>query len=184
MDLTEALTALTQVDAIAHALAWNDDPMTAQDRIDLYVVADRVLDRFVTTVRNSLRPEALEALAELDAPYDEVLSTAFASGVRRVRKRRAGRVEWSGWALCDALAEDMIDIGTGEIDRAVPVPRLREVLPACSDDALTSSSWNLTGVKHYVNVDIYRRAEPAEYTDSIEVDHFDDELITSIKEAD
>lgn len=184
MDLSEALAALTTIDSIAHALAWNDEPMTAQERIDLYVVADRVLDRFVTTVRNSLRPEAIVALAELDAPYDETIESPFASGVRRTRRRKAGRVEWSGWALCDALAEDMVDIGTGEIDRAVPVPRLREVLPACSDDKLTSSSWNLTGVKRYVNPDIYRRAEPAEYSDSIEVDHFDDELVMTIKEGD
>lgn len=180
MTFEEALMALADMDGIAHRLAWNEEVLTPQERVDLYVVARRVADRVTTTVRNSLRPDAINALADMDVPEGGSIPTAFALGVRRFTKRKPGKVEWSGWSLCDALAEDLVDIRSGEIERAVPVYVLRDVLPACSNDALTSSRWRLDGLKGRVPIDAFRRAEPDQFEADIEVADFDEETITAL----
>lgn len=166
--------ALTTISRLTGELSASSDAvLTPQERVDLYVIALGVEDELRTAVRNALYPDAIDALADLGVPEGGTAATPYAWGVRRTTVRKPGRVEWSGWALCDGLAQDVVDKGTGELVRAVPVDVLRDVLPACGTQRLTSSRWRLEGLQGRVPIDAYRRQEPAEYVPAIEVTPFD-----------
>lgn len=180
MTFDEAIAALTEISRLAHAVAMNDEVLSPQDHVDLAVIGETVRNEVDGMYRDALKPAAIEALADMDAPYDEMLPSTVAHGVIRTRRRVGGRTEWAGYELCDALAQHVVERESGLIVRAVPVDRMRECVAACSDPKLTSSHWRIDGVRKYVNVDHFRRVDGATYVDSIEVVHYDPDTITAI----
>jgi len=140
------------------------DVMTPVDRVELFAAIESV-PRELGVLVASVRHDAIVAMADLDVPKGVMLDLAHGGAVRK--SRNVARYGWRGWELCDALADDRIEIGTGEIVRAVDVDTLRRVLPACGSDRLTSSKWNASALPDEL-VERYREGEPV-YEDTIEI---------------
>jgi hypothetical protein len=134
------------------------------ERVELYAAVE-VLPRELAVLVAGMRQDAIVAMADLDVPKGVMLDLAHGGAVRK--SRNVARYSWRGWELCDAIAEDRIEIGTGEIVRAVDVDTLRAVLPACASERLTSSKWNASALPADL-VERYREGE-AVYEDTIEI---------------
>lgn len=135
------------------------------ERVEVYAAIVDVPGELAVLVR-SMREDAIEAMHDLDVPRGTLLD--IASGAAVLGSRNVGRYTWRGWSLLDALAEDRVDVNTGEVVRAVDVELLRAVLPACGSDESTSSKWNASAVKRYVPLDLFRSGEPV-YEDTIDI---------------
>jgi hypothetical protein len=142
-----------------------DDVMSPHERIELYAAIE-IVPRELAVLVSSLRHDAVLAMHDLDVPRKTILPTSHGGAV--LGSRNVGRYEWNGYELCDGLAIDAVDKDTGELTRAVPVERLRAVLPACASERTTSSKWNAKAVEAYVPIERYRKGEPV-YEDTIEI---------------
>jgi hypothetical protein len=135
------------------------------ERVEVYAAIGELPGELGVLVR-SLRSDAIEAMHDMGVPRGTLLD--IASGAAVLGSRSVARYEWRGWSLIDGLADDRVDLGSGEVVRAVDVDVLRAVLPACGSDEQTSSKWNATAVKRYVPVEQYRKGEPV-YEDTIDI---------------
>jgi hypothetical protein len=132
------------------------EPTSPLDLCALWVDLSRAVDGLQTMCR-TVRYDASDALtALLDGTGRDVIETP--SGWVKLGREYAPQ-RWRGWELCDAIAVDHVDITTGEIVRAVPVDRLRTVLPGCSSSDLVSSKWR-ADVGRYVPLDRFREQTP------------------------
>jgi hypothetical protein len=135
------------------------------ERVEMYAGILPVPKELAVLVR-SLQHDAVLAMHDLGVPRKVLLPISH--GAALLGSRNVGKYEWNGYALVDALAVDAVDTSTGVITRAVPVDRLRAVLPACANERTTSSRWNARAVEEYVPLDRYRKGEPV-YEDTVEI---------------
>ena len=143
---------------IEQAVETIDDrePLSPLDLCALWLDLSRAADELRSALQ-TVRYDASDALvALLDGTSADVIETP--SGWAKLG-REYTPTHWRGWSLCDAIADDLVDVRTGEITRAVPVDRLRDVLPGCATDQLVSSKWR-TEVGRYVPLDRYREQTP------------------------
>lgn len=153
--MADARDAIRLIDE-ATALVDDRDPMSPLDVCTLWLDLSRAADD-LRSVLQTVRYDATDALvALLDGTGADVIETP--SGWAKLGREYAP-THWRGWELCDAIADDLVDVRSGEITRAVPVDRLRDVLPGCATDALVSSKWR-TEVGRYVALDRYRDQMP------------------------
>jgi hypothetical protein len=157
MNFDDALHELTRTSSYAYALITNEDVMAPAERIDLWIVARDVLDELAIAVRH-LQTDATLALADLGVKPGG-LHPAMGGIVKR-GTRRVGTDQWAGHALVGALGVDLVNPATGEIVRAVPVEVVREVVPGCATEELTSSRWRATGLRGRVDVDRFHVQRP------------------------
>ena len=175
MTADEVLQALTHVSKLGHDIAWNDEPMSQGDRIDIWITAHGVLDE-LRTVERSLHHDAAVAMHELGKQYDELYHSRLGRQVVMRKRRRVTNERWQGYDLINALARDVVSTTTGEHHRAVPIDVLRRALPACATPSSTSSKWNRTGLTGLVNVEHYHSAD-VRYDDALDVLDLDDATI-------
>jgi hypothetical protein len=132
------------------------EPLSPLDLCALWLDLSRAVDDLQSVLR-TVRYDASDALVTLlDGSGADVIETP--SGWAKLG-REYTPTHWRGWELCDAIADDLVDVRTGEITRAVPVDRLRDVLPGCATDQLVSSKWR-SEVGRYVPLDRYRQQTP------------------------
>lgn len=127
---------------------YDREPAPAEDRIMLWqdlaaVRAD--LEIVYRDVENDATEALVERLRETGEP---ALETPL--GVVHVGTSRPGD-RWEGHKLLAALARHVADPSTGEMIRAVPLDVLRDVVPGCASDNLTSSRWRITSLRSYVD---------------------------------
>lgn len=175
MNADEQMTALQTISKLAHDIAWNDEPLSPHDSIDLYVVGHGVLDELRTTI-GELRVRAVDAMHMLGKSYDELYHSRLGRQVVMHKQRRETNVQWQGYDLINAIARDVISTTTGEHHRAVPIDVLRRVIPACATPTATSSRWNKTGLRGLVNVEHYHSSD-VRYDDTLDVLDLDDATI-------
>lgn len=147
MTLDEALNGATAASAWLASLR-SDVVMTPDERINLWLVLDDLADELRMVLRD-LETDATLALVDLDVPEGRVYNAGH--DVVTMGRRQVGGDKWAGWALCGALAVEMIDPDTGEMIRAVPLDVVRSTVPGCADDALTSSRWRVTALRQLVD---------------------------------
>lgn len=164
MTFDEIISALTEISALTNDVGSNDEPMSPQDRVDLWIVADGVLDELRVVVQ-ALKADATLALVDLDVQPAHTFDTAFGTVLRD--RRRVGSDQWAGYSICDALAHSFVDPDTGEVVRAVPVTTMRDTVAGCADDRLTSSRWKVSGLRNWLDdPERYRLRQPY-YEDAI-----------------
>jgi hypothetical protein len=152
MTFDECVAALDTIRCLAERLEANDDVLWPSERLDLYGAADLAALTLGVTLR-SMRHDAAVALVELGVGKRDVFVTD--RGTYRRTESRQGSDKWRGWALCDALALDLVEPSTGEVLRAVPVHVMRDTVSACADESSVSSRWRVTGLRGRVDVDRY-----------------------------
>lgn len=129
MTFDETAEVINHIQLLADQLSDFDpgEVMTPRERIDLYALADLAALTLGVALRD-LRNDATLALLDLEVPRDGVYDTGT-TVVKRTRAVQQGTSDkWRGYALCDALARNMVNPSTGEIEQAVPVHVMRDVV--------------------------------------------------------
>lgn len=165
MNIEQALSAVDEISRLAFELSANEETLSPQEHVELYAACAGLVDEVAVCVR-SLRQDAVLAMHDMGVAHSQLLMTSRGGVV--MERRNVGKYTWRGWELCDALAQDRVDIASGEVVRAVDVETLRAVVPACASEQTTSSRWNAGAVKRFVEVERYRDGEPV-YEDTLSV---------------
>lgn len=122
----------------------NREPMPAPDLCALWLDLKGAGDRLAIVLRdvgNDATGKLLDLVADDPEQVVETVSGTVYLG------RRYAPTRWEGYRLCDALADDLVDVQTGEIVRAVRVEVLRESVAGCATEEATSSKWSKGGLK-------------------------------------
>lgn len=157
MTLDEVIREASYVSLWLSQLRSADDVLDPTDRINVWLVVDDLAAELALTLRDLLNDATL-ALVDLDIEPGETFHAGH--DVVVMGRRSVGSDKWAGWALCGALAQQLVDPETGEQIRAVPLDVMRSTVAGCADDALTSSKWRVTALRQLVDVERYHLEQP------------------------